>query len=450
MKYTKLIVYTLLYLFTIGIVASSIFLKPHPFDNPALHIMRTIIIVFASVLLGKYTIYMVLAPFFSIFADRDKAIISHFVKEYRPKVSVLIPAWNEACGILGTVKTLLGSTYKHLELVVVNDGSTDDSDALMRRFIAKYEHEMADVHPSQRIEIVYHYQQNGGKGSALNTAISLASGDILVSIDADCIVHENAIAAFVEAFRDPRTMAAVGNVKVGNTSTLVGTVQSLEYSMGFFFKKSDSVLNTIYIIGGAAGAFRREVFERLGGYNCKNITEDIELSVRIQAQGWKIVYCPDALITTEGASTIRGLMKQRLRWKRGRFQTFWEHRRLFFSLDPKHNKLLCWLLPLALFSEVQLGLEPLFLLVLYIFSFISGDFSAFLSGVAIVFLMFVIQAADDKEHRNIAFLLLSPIGWLLFYLCTFVEVYSLMKSIWMMARKKEVKWQKWTRKGVSD
>lgn len=206
-------------------------------------------------------------------------------------------------------------------------------------------------------------------------------------------------------------------------------------------------MNTIYIIGGAAGAFRREVFDKLGGYNTSNITEDIELSVRIQRAGMKIVYCPDALIITEGASTLQGLMKQRLRWKRGRFQTFWEHRRLFFSLDPKHNKLLCWLiLPLTLFSEVQLGLEPLFLLVLYAFSFASGDFSAFLSGVAVVSLMFVVQSWDSKEGSG--YLWLAPIGWLLFYLCTFVEVYSLVKSIWMMLRKKEVRWQSWHRTGV--
>jgi len=448
MKRVKLAVYAVLYLFTIAIIASSIVLKPHPFDNPAMHIMRTIIVVFSSVLLAKYTIYMVLAPWHSMLAKRDKKIVDHFVKDYKPLVSVMIPAWNESVGIRSTIKSLLGSTYKHLELVIVNDGSTDDSDAMMRRFIEKYEREMADVPNDQRIEIVYYYQQNGGKGSALNTAIALSHGDILVSIDADCVVDSRAVEAFVKAFRDPRVKAAVGNVRVGNVGTLVGTIQALEFSFSFFLKKSDSLMNTIYIIGGAAGAFRREVFDRLGGYDISNITEDIELSVRIQAQGWKIVYVPDALIFTEGASTLQGLMKQRLRWKRGRFQTFWEHRRLFFSLDPRHNKLLCWvILPLTIFSELQLGLEPLFLFVLYLFSFASGDFSAFLSGVVVVSLMFAVQAADSKEGNG--YLWLAPIGWLLFYLCTFVEAYSLFKSIWMMIRKKEVKWQRWTRQGVS-
>jgi biofilm PGA synthesis N-glycosyltransferase PgaC len=451
MKYTKFVVYVILYLFTIGIVVSALVLQPHPFDSPLIRIIRIIIVFFASILLAKYTIYMLLAPWYGVLARRDKALISPSARYYRPLVSVMIPAWNEEVGLLSTVKTLLNSTYKNLEIVVVNDGSTDNSDMMMRQFVDKYERQMADVPFDQYIHILYHYQQNGGKGTALNKAIALSHGDILLSIDADCVVHENAVEAFVEAFQDPRVMAAVGNVRIGNTKTLIGTIQYLEFLFSFYFKKSDSLLNTIYIIGGAAGAFRREVFNKLGGYNHKNITEDIELSVRIQAQGWKIVYVPDALIFTEGASTLQGLMKQRLRWKRGRFQTFWEHRNLFFSLDPRHNKLLTWfVLPLAFFGDVQLGFELLFISILFLFSFISGDFSAFLSGVIVVSTMFAIQSWDCKDEHDKSFLLLAPIGWLLFYVSTFVELYALIKSVWLMVKKKELKWQKWQRTGVSE
>ena len=449
MKQIKLVIYTSLYLVTLTIVVSSAIMTPRPFDTPFLGALRMIIVFFASVLLAKYTVYMFLSPWYGLMASRERELLTHFVRYYHPLVSVMIPAWNEEVGLLNTIKTLLGSTYKKLEIVVVNDGSTDGSDEMMRNFVAKYERTMSSVLPENRIRIVYHYQQNGGKGSALNTAIKLASGDILLSIDADCIVHEKAVESFVSAFRDPRVMAAVGNVKIGNTKTLVGTVQYLEYLFGFYFKKADSLLNTIYIIGGAAGAFRREVFETLGGYSTSNLTEDIELSVRIQEQGWKIVYCPDALVYTEGASTLNGLMKQRLRWKRGRFQTFIEHRRLFFSQRPQHNKILtCVVLPLAVFGDAQLGLEPLFLAILYVFSFVSGDFSAFLSGVIVVSLMFVIQAWDNREAHSMEYMLLAPIGWLLFYTATFVEVYALVKSLWLMFRKHELTWQKWQRKGI--
>lgn len=443
----KRIVYALLYVLTVGIIVSSIVLHPHPIDSPALATIRFVIILFATVLLSKYTVYMFIAPWAGVMERREDQLISHFASDYQPLVSVLIPAWNEEVGLLTTVKSLLASSYRAVELVIVNDGSTDSSDALMRNFLEKYEREMMGVPGA--IKIVYLYQQNGGKGTALNTAISLSHGDILVSIDADCTVHRYAIASFVKAFRDPRVKACVGNVKVGNTHTLIGTIQYLEFVFSFYMKKCESLLNTIYIIGGAAGAFRREVFEVIGGYTTSNLTEDICLSMAIQDQGWKIVYCHSAVVYTEGASTLRSLMKQRLRWKRGRFQTFWDYRHMFFSLHPRHNKLLCWLiLPLALFSEAQLGLEPIFLLILYLFSFFTNDFSAFLSGIVIVFLMFVIQAWDARGEQDLGYLLLSPIGWLLFYACSFVEVYSLVQSIWIIIRKKELKWQRWARKGV--
>ncbi len=444
----KLIVYSLLYIATLSIFISIALFKPHPVESPLVNITRGIIIFFASVLLTKYTTYMFLSPWYEILQRRKHQRTSLYAP-YHPLVSVIIPAWNEEIGLLSTVKTLLESTYRNLEIVVVNDGSTDGSDALMRPFVYKYERQTAGRGDMPRL--VYHYQSNGGKGRALNTGISLSHGQLIVSIDADCLVHREAIAHFVTCFRDPEVMAAVGNVKIGNTRTLVGTIQHLEYLFSFYFKKADSIMNTIYIIGGAAGAFRREVFARLGGYSVHTMTEDIELSVRIQKAGWRIVYAPDAMIYTEGASSIRGLMKQRLRWKRGRFETFRDHRSLFFSCKPEHNKLLTWvLLPLAYFGELQLGFEPFFILVLFLFSIAAQDFSAFISGVLVVSTMFFIQLFDDKRTRQFSYLLLTPIGWLLFYVTTFVEFSALLQAVWGLIRKRELKWQKWQRMGVTD
>jgi cellulose synthase/poly-beta-1,6-N-acetylglucosamine synthase-like glycosyltransferase len=245
-------------------------------------------------------------------------------------------------------------------------------------------------------------------------------------------------------------MAAVGYVRIGNTDTIVGVVQYLEFLFSFYFKKAESLVNTIYIIGGAAGAFRREVFDKIGPYSTTNITEDIELSVRIQGNGMRIAYAPDALVYTEGAVTLAGLMKQRLRWKRGRFETFAEHRDMFFSFKKEHNFLLSWfILPLALIGELQLSLEIAFLSFLYVFSFITGDFTSFISGIIVVGSMFIVQVIfDNHRESTIPFLLLAPIGWLLFYVSTFVETNALFKALWGYIRKKELTWQKWERKGV--
>lgn len=443
---SKLATYITLYAFTFAIILSSFFL--HPEQGHDFPILRSVIVFFASVLLTKYFVYMLLSPWHDVVVAYTRIRHADRIKNYKPLVSVMIPAWNEEIGILTTIKTLLKSTYLRTELIVVNDGSTDGSDKLIRDFVHAYYE--SNPNPENRIEIVYHYKQNGGKGAALNTAIDLARGDILISVDADCSIMPTTIENFVKYFADPKVMAAVGNVKVGNTRTIVGVVQYLEFLFSFYFKKADSFMNTIYIIGGAAGAFRKETLQVVGTYNTKNITEDIDLSVRIQKAGFKIVYASDAVVYTEGATELNGLMKQRLRWKRGRFETFFDNNKLFFSREKHHNKLLSWvILPLAYFGEVQLTLELFFLAFLYVYSYLISDFTSFISGIVVVSSMFFVQMFfDDRKAQGISFYLLSPIGWLLFYVATFVEFNALIKSVWGLIRKKELKWQKWQRKGV--
>ncbi|MBE3557681.1 MAG: glycosyltransferase family 2 protein [Ktedonobacteraceae bacterium] len=449
--FVKVITYILLYAYTVTILSSTVMLSQMPVESTAITLIRTVIIFFASTLLFKYTLYMLLSPWYEPIMRRRFRQLAPRLATYRPLVSVIIPAWNEEVGLLGTIKTILNNNYSPLEIVVVNDGSTDRSDEIMRNFLQAYERATQGI--ENRPTLIYHYQQNGGKGSALNTGIRLSHGEIILSVDADCIVDQDCVRNYVRYFADPQVMAAVGNVKIGNTGTLVGTIQHLEYLFSFYFKKADALMNTIYIIGGAAGAFRREVFNRVGLYSTTNITEDIELSVRIQKAGMKIVYCPDAVIITEGASSLKGLMKQRLRWKRGRFETFLQHRDLFFSCKRRHNKLLTWfILPMALFGDVQLGFELLFIMVLYLFALFSHDFSAFISGILVVSLIFFIQLFDDqgKYKKHPAYLLLAPIGWVLFYLTTIVEFNALVRSLWGLLLKKELKWQKWRRTGAID
>lgn len=441
----KAFIYAFLYGITISIIASTFLIKP--IDRTPFPIIRLIIVFFATVLLTKYFVYMVLSPVYDVLTARREMRMKREIALYRPSVSVIIPAWNEEVGIIRTVESVLSNTYERIEAIVVNDGSTDGSDRIVRDFLEKYSKES---HPGKTL--LYKYKENGGKSSALNAGLAMSSGEIIISIDADCYVTSTAVENFVKCFVDPRVMAAVGNVKIGNTKTILGTVQYLEFLFSFYFKKADSLLNTIYIIGGAAGAFRREVFDKVGPYTLGLITEDIELSVRIQAAGMKIVYASEAIVYTEGATDLNGLMKQRLRWKRGRFQTFWKYRNLFFSNEDRHNKILTFgILPLALVGDIQLFLEIFFLLFLYFYSIYTHSFASFISGIIVVSSMFAVQIFDDKENATrISFILLAPIGWLLFYVSTFVEHNALLESIMDSVRGKEAKWQRWQRKGVTD
>jgi poly-beta-1,6-N-acetyl-D-glucosamine synthase len=442
-KIVKILIFALLYLATGALIASLFVWAPN--ERNDFPLLRLFIIFFATILLSKYFIYMSVSPWYDAYVQwRNKRRAAASL--YRPLVSVIIPAWNEEVGLVRTVQTVLQSTYRNVEVVVINDGSTDGSDRLMREFLA--EHERAPG----AIAVRYYYQQNGGKGSALNHGIRRSRGELVVSIDADCALRPDTIANFVKYFEDPAVAAAVGNVKIGNTNHLLGTLQYLEFLFSFYFKKTDSLFNTIYIIGGAAGAFRRSIFEQVGYYSEENITEDIDLSVRIQKAGLRIVYAADAVVYTEGASTLAGLAAQRLRWKRGRFQTFWEHRRLFFSAEPQHNKLLSWLvLPLAIFGDTQLFFEVFFLVFLYIYSYLTNDFSSFISGIVVVSAMFAVQLFDDRTTKKTpGFFLLAPIGWLLFYITTLVEYRALIASIRGILKQQKLSWQKWERTGVGE
>lgn len=442
----KVLVVAALYVCTVGILSAAFLLAP--VDDNRFPILRIVIIIFASVLLTKYCLYMTISPWYDAVGAYTKKKWRTLRPHFEPKVSVLIPAWNEEVGVITTMRSVLMSAYQNIELVVVNDGSTDNSDTLIRSFIKQYEELPESVRGNKTI--TYMYKENGGKGRALNTALELSTGDILVSIDADCHVKENTIENFVECFRDPSVSAVVGNVKIGNTTTLIGLIQYMEFLFSFYFKKTESLLGVIYIVGGAAGAYRRHIFEELGPYNVTNITEDIELSMRIQDAGMKIVYAEDAVVYTEGASDVRGLMRQRLRWKRGRFETFRDYMHMFFSTSIQHKKVLTMLvLPLALFAELQLSLEMLFLTFLYVYSYLTSDYSSFVLGIIVVSSMFVIQLLFDSKDRNDwSFYILAPVAWLLFYVMTFVETNALFRSIWGYLRRQEVEWQRWKRAGV--
>lgn len=434
------LIYILLYTVTIGMVVSIFLIAP--IHKEQFKLMDIIITAFAMTLVTKYIkgfLFMMIAPWYDVWKKIDN---SRWGKK-APKVSILIPAYNEEVGLLSTVKTILASEYRNVEVIVVNDGSKDGSDKMMRDFIAKQS-------IWRGIEVKYFYKENGGKGKALNYALGQATGSIIMSIDADCVLTPTTIGNFVRRFDNPLVMAAVGNVKIGNTNNPITMLQKLEFQFSFYWKKAESVLGIIYIIGGAAGAFRREVFDRFGGYDTSTITEDIDLSVKLQAAGLKAVYADDAVVYTEGANELKGLVKQRLRWKYGWIRTFMDHSYLIFSRKKKHNKMLTWfIIPFTYLNNVLLMFEPWCIVLLYIYCVLTYDFSPFISWIILESSPFFIHAVfDDKKSRNISFFALSPISWLLFHLSTYVEYRALTGALRDLIMKREATWGVWSRTGV--
>ncbi|CAI9407709.1 glycosyltransferase [Aestuariimicrobium sp. T2.26MG-19.2B] len=401
----------------------------------------------------KYALQLLIAPWFDVQGWWRRRRAPRRAAKPAQRVSVLVPAWNEEVGIALTVRSLLASDHPDVEVVVINDGSTDDTEAVMQALVAEHE---ASGRPGR---LVYVSQPNGGKASALNRGLGVASGEIIVTTDADSAVAADTLTNFARRFDDPRVMAVAGNVKIGNRPGVLGLVQRLEYLYGFYFKKADSVLDSIYIVGGAAAAYRADVLHELidrgrsgalAGFDEDNITEDIEMSTRLQAAGHRIVYAPDAVVTTEAPADWDGLVRQRLRWKFGRFLTFRQYRHLFFNPTlPRKRVLTMLILPVALLSEVLLLAEPLLVTVMWAWTIAVGDYGPALVYIGALTLVVGWQVLTDTRRReSLALLPLAPMAWLVFYLVDLTEFRALVRTLVRMATGRGVTWQRWSRQGV--
>lgn len=417
-------------------------------------LLRNITFFFATLMLLKYYAFLLLAPLYPIKERFRKMRITkqqnYSPQVYEPLVSVVIPAWNEEVGIIRTITSLLDNTYKNIEIVVVNDGSTDATGTVVKSFIARNE----TYKDTERAKVKYLYQENSGKGHALNYGIQQSRGEIIVTMDADTVFENHALEYLVnDYFADPTLDAVVGNVKVSENETILGLLQKLEYTFGFYFKRAHAVMGAEYIFGGACAAFRRDTtFDRFGLFDTTNKTEDIEMSMRLRAYGAKCTYAEDVICYTEGADSLLGLVNQRLRWKKGRFDTFIKYRSLFFSTSKNHNKFLTWfILPYSLFGEAQLLFEPIAISLLLGYSFISGDYFSLLFGSLFMFTIYFVNTFFSKGLKPIDRLTLIPMfffTWGLFYILVWIEYMALLKSLLMVLRGNDVVWQNWQRKGV--
>jgi cellulose synthase/poly-beta-1,6-N-acetylglucosamine synthase-like glycosyltransferase len=418
-------------------------------ENEVLYeVIRNVTRLFAALLLVKYSVFLLAAPFHRVKEAWRQLKVAKQRKgvPYEPLVSILVPAWNEEVGIVATIESLLDNNYQNIEVVIVNDGSTDDTEKLVKQFARNNRSKYANTGKS----LIYHYQQNGGKGKALNTALKKARGDIIMTVDADSIADESMVRNVVKYFADDSVDAVVGNVKVAGTVTFINLLQRLEYLFGFYHKRAHSVMGAEYIYGGACAAFRRTtVFDAIGPFDDSSITEDIEMSLRTRYHGLRAVYADDAICYTEGAGNIMGLVKQRLRWKKGRFEAFKKYRRMFFSTNMRHNRWLSWfVLPFAMLAELQLLFEPIGLTLLAIYSAVTGDFSSIILGALFIGLMYIVVGLFTERARNWWIVPLLPFTWAIFYFLVWVEYMALMKSLAATIRAEGVAWQKWQRKGI--
>lgn len=300
-------------------------------------------ILWAIVLPTIFVLYLLLQVGY-IFISFGKA------KEFRlppreQKISVLIPSYNEALVVSQCIEGWKKLIYDNKEAIFINDGSTDDTMDVLHELLDLHElkQEVNLIIPNSNITNIFRSTRypeiyvvnkiNGGKSDALNTGISLATGKIVVTLDADSILERDSLLRINEAFTDPKVIAAGGMVHVGQLINRRGLItygksmllrfQLSGYLSSFYVRKyTQSKLNVLGVVSGAFGAFRRNVLIDIGGYK-KTLGEDMEITFRLQKYIYsrkmseKMVFVPTAVCYTEVPESFQSLLQQRIRWQKG-------------------------------------------------------------------------------------------------------------------------------------
>jgi cellulose synthase/poly-beta-1,6-N-acetylglucosamine synthase-like glycosyltransferase/peptidoglycan/xylan/chitin deacetylase (PgdA/CDA1 family)/spore germination protein YaaH len=238
--------------------------------------------------------------------------------DYQPQVAVLIPAFNEAKVIARTIRSVLMSNYKNIRILVIDDGSTDDTYKIATEVYAK---EIADG----RVTLLT--KANGGKAEALNFALAQTTEEIYVGIDADGVIAHDAITRLVPHFANPHIGAVAGNAKVGNRVNLWTRWQALEYiTSQNFERRALDLFDVVMVVPGAIGAWRTAAVRAGGGYHPDTVAEDADLTMNLLEQGYAVIYEDQALAFTEAPMNANELARQRFRWSFGILQAVFKHR----------------------------------------------------------------------------------------------------------------------------
>jgi len=225
-----------------------------------------------------------------------------------PLVSILIPCFNEALHIRDTINFLAELKYPNYEIVAINDGSSDETGAILDALL--------NENPKLR---VIHLSANQGKAVALRSGSLVANGEFLVCVDADALLDPNAVHWIMKQFLfGPRVGAVTGNPRTRSRSTLLGKIQMGEFSaIVGLIKRAQRIYGRVFTVSGVVSAFRKTALHRVGYWGQNFLTEDVDISWRLQLEHWDIRYEPHALCWILMPETLPGLLKQRLRWAIG-------------------------------------------------------------------------------------------------------------------------------------
>ena len=326
-----------------------------------------------------------------------------FLSPFAKPISLLVPAYNEQATIVGSLKSILQLQYPTYEIILINDGSSDDTlEQLLNTFdLVRTKNVFRPQLPCQDIKGIYESttfpnltvvdKANGGKADALNAGINISKYPLICSLDADSVLEPDVLVKIVRPFvEDHTTVAAGGSIRIANgceifsgrvnkiglPKSLLGKFQIMEYLRAFLAgRMAFSLINGLIIISGAFGIFKKSTVVEVGGYRSGSMGEDMELVMRLHArlrekkEPYNITFIPDPVCWTEAPEDIKVLGLQRTRWQRGLLESLLSHKEMLFN--PKYGIIGLVVYPFFLFAE---GLGPILELFGFLVFFVSWYF----------------------------------------------------------------------------
>jgi poly-beta-1,6-N-acetyl-D-glucosamine synthase len=393
------------------------------------------LVIFLFILLIRYFGILFMAYFYMTrYTVQNK-------EGYFPFISIIVPVFNEGKVLRESIESLLDIDYPNYEIIIVNDGSTDDTAAVGETLVGFQKGRNGFI----KVSLIN--KPNGGKSKALNAGIQYSEAQFVLCMDGDSQLTTNTLRVAVRHFTDPYIGAVAGNVKVQNRKKIITDLQALEYVEGLNMARSaQGFLQLVNIIPGPIGLFRKTALRDAGFYSSDTFAEDADVTLKILAKGWKIVYEPAAIAYTEAPETIYQLLKQRYRWTRGILQAIRKHKRHLYNPTINfNNSFVLWsMFYEALFwPAMNIFVNLYFIIVALIYGMSSFIFLWWI-GIAILDLMASIYciAAEREEFRLVPYAIVYRLIFILL-----IDVTKAMATVEEFLGVK-MTWGKLERKGT--
>ena len=397
-----------------------------------LEIIHYLFFIYSIAAIGSYLVLAAISAVETVEYKRKNSFVNYkeiMSSNISPSISIIAPAYNESLNIVENVRSLLSNHYVNYDVIIVNDGSKDDS---LEKLIEVYDLVQIDYLINEQIstkplrkgiykstnpafeKLIIVDKENGGKSDALNMGLNISNSKYVACIDVDCLLLEDSLQKMIKPFLETtgrRVIAAGGVIRISNSCVvkdgklhdvnfpkkLLEQGQILEYIRAFLLgRMAWSRLNGLLVISGAFGLFDKKIAIRVGGYDTKTVGEDMELVVRMRGhmeelkKKYKVAYIPDPLCWTEAPDNYKIFISQRNRWTRGTIETLRRHRKIGFN--PKYKALGMLSYPYWFFFE---RLAPVIEVVglfyfgiLILFNFVRWDYSFAFITLAYLFTVF--------------------------------------------------------------